>query len=208
MALTYSYNAANDDDFLTNGEYPARLIKIIDLGNQEVTYSDKAQPQILFEFEVFTRSGKSFTVNRQFNVSFYPTATLRKFLETWRTRNYTPQDLEDIKLDTLLGMTGMMKIVINTTGGKSYTNIDSIYYVKGLSVPPSSNTFVILDFAQPNLDVFNSLPEWIQNKILRANNCPRLFSGEPEPQSSFVSPFVPQNNSGFENSQDFDDIPF
>lgn len=204
MALTYSYDAANDGDFLTNGEYPARLIKIIDLGNQEVTYSDKAQPQILFEFEVFTRSGKSFTVNRQFNVSFYPTATLRKFLETWRTRNYTPQDLEDIKLDTLLGMTGMMKIVINTTGGKSYTNIDSIYYVKGLSVPPSSNTFVILDFAQPNLDVFNSLPEWIRNKILNAADCPSLFSGKPEPQPSFV----PQNNSGFDNSEDDDDIPF
>jgi hypothetical protein len=102
------------------GTHIARCFSIIDIGTQNDSFQGKPKVarkvRIGFELPneqaVFAeeRGKKPFTISKEFTLSLHEKAGLRKTLEAWRGRAFTPQELDKFDLANLLGAPAMVTI--------------------------------------------------------------------------------------------------
>ena len=118
------------------GVFPARCVRIVDLGTQDESFEGQAKTlrKMAFFFEtnqLLTEgeyAGKPFMLNREFTCSLGEKATLRKSLESWRGRKFTNEEVKGFEITAVLGKPLMLNIVEYTkkTTGKMGTKIDSM----------------------------------------------------------------------------------
>jgi hypothetical protein len=107
------------------GMHLARCYRIVDLGTQESTYMGNVKHvhRAMFQFEVHsenaegnplvTSNGDPMTVSKTFTVSLADKATLRKDLETWRGKPFTPEEKNGFELKNVLGQWAMITVSEN-----------------------------------------------------------------------------------------------
>lgn len=111
------------------GLHQGVCIDVVDLGNQEMTFAGKAKLTHrvrlwwALEEENPDNGGQPFRVMRNFTASLHEKATLRKFLETWRGREFSVEELERFDLETLIGVNAQIQVVHNKTGDRTYANV-------------------------------------------------------------------------------------
>lgn len=80
------------------------------------------------------KNGKPFLVVQTFGRTLSPKGRLRPLLKSWRGRDFTPKELEDFDLETLLGANAQMNILHESKDGIVYANIAAIIPLpKGVS---------------------------------------------------------------------------
>ncbi len=180
------------------GVYTAICIWIIDLGMQETKWNEvvKLKRKVKLVFELVGTSmeanGKPFVVGNNFTLSLNEKSELYKTLVSWRGRNFSSEEMDGFDLKNVLGAGCQLNVIHNQSENRIYANIGAIMPSrKGESVPSPVNDFIFYDGHNHDEDVWNKIPEWIQNKI----NRPKLVSVENEP---------PAQPPVFED----DDIPF
>lgn len=198
---------------LDEGTYPARVVRIIDLGLQ-VQKDWKTG-----EIKLWENSGKPVIYPKIWVDFELPTEMITIKEEEkprWLGREFTVSSSEKAAIKALITATGcgsnismaigkpVMVQVGHTQSGKAkVTNVMPI--MKGLTVPPLVNSPVIFDLDDPSPDAFDILPEFLKNMII-----PHL------PQGFITSPPVESNGGGdtqketeVSSSSSFnDDIPF
>lgn len=197
MALTVSEPESSSFTPCPAGTYPARCVLIADLGTQESDYQGetKRAAKLFVQFEICepeTRreDGKAFCIGKRFTASLHEKAGLRKTLESWRGRPFSPDELRGFSLVNVLGKPCLLSVVQETKGDRTYSNIASIMGLpKGMSCQESSNQPIAFDLANPDWIVFEKLPEWLQEQIA-------------------ASPEFKQAREGVTTSDFADDIPF
>lgn len=111
-----------------DGEQNAVCVDIVDLGNK-TGFEGKIQHKcrLVFEVAALMEDGRRFTVGQIFTVSLAETANLRKFLEKWRNKPFTKEELAGFDLEKLLGAPARV-IVSQSEGrdGKVYANVDGV----------------------------------------------------------------------------------
>jgi hypothetical protein len=125
------------------GQVVVLCVDVIDLGEKLDMYGGKAKiahkAALVFQSaEVNPDTGKHYELQREFTVSSFAKANLRMFLESWRGKKYTDEQLEDgIPLHKLERQPGLANIEHRESGaGRIYANIQSLVPVpKGLAVP-------------------------------------------------------------------------
>ena len=130
-------------------------------------------------------------------------ATLRKHLESWRGKGFTPDDFSgpgrfDIK--NIVGKACMLSVVHATKDGNTYSNIAGIAAMpKGMKAPPQINPSVFLGLTEEDFrdEVFNELSPKIQETIKASPEYKSLMSGVP----------MQQDGPG-DSFHDDSDIPF
>lgn len=164
-----------------NGTYPARPVQIIDLGQQvqtdfqtgePKTYDDGnivVKPEVFINFEFPT---ERVTVNdedrprwtgKQYVLSAHEKAALTQLMTAAAPGSTNVSDALGKPVTVTIG---------STSGGNAkITNVAPI--MKGMTVPELENPTAVFDFDEPDMEVFNKLPEWIRNRIQTAEN----FSG-------------------------------
>jgi len=150
--------------------------QVLYLGNHKSVWNGKEswKPKVRFTFElpnlthVFDKEKgeQPFVVSAEHNLFLNEKSNLYKFIKSWMPKTEIKKDSE-IDLSKLLGKPCMINIVHNTAKNNNvYANIGSITPVmKGIEIPKLVNEAVDYDVDEHNQEVFQKLPEWLQNKI-------------------------------------------
>jgi hypothetical protein len=133
--ITGSESSGKDFEKLPLGPQQGVCSFVEDLGTHNETYEGKTSPKrklvIVWELaENLTAgqfAGEPFVCSRRFTVSLNERASLRKFLEAWRGRPFTAEELKGFDLHQLIGANCMLNIIAYTKqDGNEGRKVDSI----------------------------------------------------------------------------------
>ena len=209
MALTLSETASFTP--APEGVHGAICFMVADLGTQP-TVDFKGNPkqvhklQLAFEILSDERmdSGQPFSISHRFTASLHEKSSFRPFLQSWRGKAFTEEELRKFDVGKLLGAPCLLNIVHETKDGKTYSNIGSISPLpKGMPKPEAVNKPLRFDLDAPDWMMFESLPARLQESIKASAEWPNVDPtkhGGPDPK---------QPPAGGDSFDDFaSDIPF
>ena len=145
---------------LEEGLHPAVSVLIAGVGTQRTPFknedgTDKVQKKMVIQWE--TKDG---LIAKEYTVSLNEKANLRKDLESWRGKKFSPTELEGFDMTNLLGIQCTLQIMHNDNG-----------YAKVNTVLPKTQEFKktkptnIYDINEHDQEAFEALPAWIKAKI-------------------------------------------
>jgi hypothetical protein len=185
--------AGVDIEPLETGLQYARCVSRIDLGTQPPTNPTyKPSKQVLLEWEIpsqtYEKDGKVLPrkITRTFGATIGTKATLRAFLESWRGRPFTREELKGFDLNSILDKPCAINIIHHPSGDKVYANIASISPLpKGATMPERTHDLVKFDLSDGrDSAVFKALPEWLQGKILQCLEWNADTTSQPAPHTN------------------------
>lgn len=193
MGHFVSENKGGDYERVPLGMQAAVAARVYDLGVQPGYQGGRPHQKYVILWELSERMTKGDFAGQRFRVSKTYTASLgsadkpsnlRKDLTSWRTRDFTPDELAKFDLDKIVGVNCTLNLVEKAkSDGRKYANIAAI-------MPPLKGA----DKLKPETPE-GYVPEWVQEAI--DNQLP------PEATETYT---VPTNgtDAGVAN----DDIPF
>ena len=199
MSLTLAENGATDFAPAPAGTFTARCTSLIDMGSQTSTYEGetKTAKKVMVSFELTDpearrNDGSPFLVSKRFTGSLHPKAGLRKFLESWRGRPFTPEELRGFDLKNVLGLDCLVGVVHETKADRTYANLGSVMRMpKGMAAGAGEITPVAFDLSAPDWQVFAGLSSRLQDQIAEspeykaiANKPQRVSVGAPPATSA------------------------
>ena len=155
------------------GVYMAVCVGVIDLGEQYSemfkNYSNKCM--IVWELPGETSEidgeQKPRQLSKEFTIASSNKSNLRKFIESWNGKTYSDEEFINIELFDQIGKPCQLNVVLNSTG--EYANVDNIMPIpRGFPAPTTETPPIKWDIEAWNDEVFNTLPEWIQEKIKKS----------------------------------------
>ena len=200
MALTVS-EQGGEYKSIEPGTYPARCVRIIDLGTQHGEYEGKAtvKQQVMVGWELPTElieggdyDGQPRLVSRFYTASLNKKSSLRKDLDSWRGKAFTEEELQGFDLVNIIGKPCMLALVANDTGKTKVSAVMAL--PKGMKVDPQISQSIVFDVSNWNDETFGSLSEGIQKMIKESDEY-------RQGAAMAVSEEVPEFNPD-------DDIPF
>lgn len=169
--LTVSAENSGTFELPPAGAVAARCNRVIDLGSQESVYEGKVsmKRKLLLSWELAeTRADETpFTISRRFGLSLHENSALRAFLQAWRGRPFTDDELAGFDLRKLINAPCLLNIAHTQRNGKDYANILSISPLpKGMTAPELAAHAVLFDIDDPDAsDTLETLSEGLQNTI-------------------------------------------
>lgn len=169
--------ASNDSfEMAPPGVYTARCYRLIDLGTQKSTYQGetKSARKLLLSFELLSdeptermSDGRPFSVSRRFTASLGDKAALRAFIESWRGRALTQEEITaGFDIGRIVGVYGLLNLVESERDGRTYSNIASISPLpKAMPRPEGENPATLFDMAAPDWAVFDALSDRLKEQI-------------------------------------------
>ena len=132
MALLAKGSSGGDFTPAPAGTFNAVCVDVVDKGIVERTYEGRTSHDhmvgLVWEIDEEDEQGRRFLVFARYKISLHEKATLRKILDTWRGRPFTPKDLEEgFDLEKLVGAPAMVTIVHNDgKEGKVFANVQAV----------------------------------------------------------------------------------
>lgn len=198
---------------LEAGNYLARLVQVIDLGMQKQRpYQGQEKPpahEVMLTYELGTEFVKDENGNDQEDKPRWisesiPLRSLEQDLakSTKRIKALDPKMECAGDLAAMVGLPCTVTVVTNPDKKdptKIYTNVGNVTPpMKGIPVPELVNPPKVLDLDVPDMEVFESLPEWVQDKI--KNNL--------EYAGSALQAAIEGGVPAEKNSQEPEEVPF
>lgn len=191
---------AGDFQISPEGQYPAICQTIIDLGTQHNATYNNWQPKVIIGWELhgenqmgdgsaYMRDGKPFIHKEWFTCSLTPKSNLTSFLQSWRGKNFTPEELKGFDVAKLIGAPCMLTIVHNTAdNGKTYANVSAITpLLKIIERPKMANPPIVFTLDPWEPAKFDLLPEFYKEKVKSSKEYQAMVSGpKPEEESQEV----------------------
>ena len=156
------------------GVYMAVCIGFIDLGEQ---YSEKFKSYTNKGMYVWELPGETIEIDgeqkprqlsKEFTISASNKSNLRKFIETWNSKSYSDEDFMEFDVFEQVGKPCQLNVVLNET--KEYSNVDNLMPIpRGFPAPTTDTKLIKWDMDAWNDEVFQELPEWIQEKIKKSS---------------------------------------
>ena len=161
------------------GTYPARLVQVIDLGIQaREPYKGQAKPpvqmisltyELLDEFCV-NEDGEVLEDKPRWVSEQMPLYNLEadKAKSTERYNGLDPEQVHEGDFGALVGQPCMVTIAQNKKGDKVYCNVASVAPMRAkeaAKAPELVNKAAVFELEDPDLEVFNSFPQFMQDKI-------------------------------------------
>lgn len=168
------------------GSYTARCISVIDLWTQEMEWQGELKEvrkiKITFELptekEIFNeeKGEQPFVLSREFTFSLSEKWKLRPFLENWRWKKFTDEELAGFDISKLIWVPWLISVIHSEYKGKVYANIGSVTpLVKWMECPSQINPSILFNVYEYDQEVFDLIPEFIQNKIYKSKEMIQKF---------------------------------
>lgn len=200
------------------GMHLARCYQIIDLGTQRTEYKGTvkflSQLRIGWELHIVDeqnkpvrmKDGRPFAAYKPYTNSLNEKSTLRKHLQSWRGHEFTPKEIDGFDMENILGKWCMLSIIHKVGEKSTFANIDAVAQVppiiKQAGFPAPVNASQMFSLQQPDMAIFDSLPEKIKSSIMASPEWGRLSNKPSAPaQSAQSAPAAPAMDED-------DDIPF
>lgn len=129
------------------GTHSAVCVDVVDLGMLEVAFGGKKKTQhkirIVWQIEEVMADNKPFIVQKRYTLSLHEKAALRKDLESWRGRGFTPQELEGFDVETIINVPCLLNVIHTVKDGSTYANVSSI-----MRLPKSMQAITARDYVR------------------------------------------------------------
>lgn len=164
------------------GTYPARVAQVLDLGLQPQRpyqgQEKQPKPEIMVTYELVDEfclgeNGEELEDKPRWLSERMPLNPLSSELAKSTKRYYAidPQEVKEGDFAELVGMPCNVTIIQRESGGKIYDNVGNVSSVRARDVsrmPDLKNEPRVFDMSNPDMEVFGSLPEWIQ-ELMKSN---------------------------------------
>lgn len=186
MGFIASDNGGGNFKRVPAGVFIGRCYSLIDLGTQLTTgqYGDKEQHKLRIGWELFGEEedgtpltidvdGKEMplTISKSYTVSMHEKARLRADLAAWRGKEFTDEEAKAFDVSKLVGAYCMVNVTTSETNGKTYSNVAGLTPLPGAlknAKPPAVHDVLLFDLDKPDMKVFNSFHEKLQEAIKRS----------------------------------------
>lgn len=111
------------------GLWPGVCVDVVDLGIiDKGQYGPKHMVQLrwVLDAEPPLPTGKPHMASRRFGLSLSEKSHLRPFLEAWRGKKFSTEELAGFDLENLIGACGQFQIIHNSHNGKTYGNVQAV----------------------------------------------------------------------------------
>lgn len=205
-------SAGGDFEIAPEGVFLARCYKMVDVGTQTETgqFGTKENRKVYIYWELLeTADGEKirmedgttpFSIFNSYKLSMHQKANLRKHLDSWRGKKFTEEEAAEFDITKLLDKYCLLQITHTTSkdGQKTYANVDGIMTTK--KKVEGINEISSFSIENPDMDVFNDLPDWLQSKI---EDAPEWNETDDEDQ-----PSEPAKKQLATDEIDVEDVPF
>lgn len=188
------------------GTQPAVCYGVVLIGTQPTQFGDKKKIRLIFELhgDESMPDGRPFSVSQDFTFSSNEKASLRVFIEDWRGRRYTTEELKQsagLPISKLVGQSALVSISHTHEGENTWVNIKTIMKPpKGMTAPEQQNPSIIYSVDDHNQEMFDKLSPKLQERIKKTPEW-RMRMGElPSPMQNVPSTEIPSDFN--------DEIPF
>ena len=180
---------------------------VVDIGRQRIQsqmYGESVKPQVYIRWQIpgerveWEQDGEKkegpAVIGKTYTASLGEKANLRKDLQSWRGKTFTPDELRGFDVSKLLGIGAMISVTHTEKNGKTYANVASIGGIpRGMASPQAEGTPILYD--ADNVANYAALPKWLREKI--DHQIVEEMADGPEPRGG----------SAFDPELD-DDVPF
>jgi|TARA_R110000744_G_scaffold162155_1_gene278756 hypothetical protein len=179
MSIKFQKPEQQPNKFLAPaGTHIARCFKMIHVGTLDYEYQGEPKKKnslwVYFELPNETQTfnpeigEQPYSVNIEYNLTYYEAAKLFKHVNSWRGRTLSPQEIDDFEVSSLIGEPCMLTIVHNNAAsGKTYANINSITGMpKGMECPKQVNDSYLWDYNENfSMAELEKFPPFLVEKI-------------------------------------------
>lgn len=194
--------------------YPARLVQVLDLGKQQNYFDkEKINHEIMLTYELVTEhcldendqpvTDKPRWLSENINMvdlpenmsvsQIYTDQFKSKSKLVQRCRAFDPKGSLDFDLSEMVNMPCALTVIQRKKKDGDLTNaIGGVTApMKGLQIDDLANPPKVFSLEEPDLEIFGSLPDWLQDKIkgnleFKRSKLDKLLNGETaeEPKSA------------------------
>lgn len=176
-------------ELIPAGNYVARCYQMIELGSITDTINGHTQtskkvrigwelPDELRTFDE-AKGPQPLVVSAEYTLSTHKKSTLRAILASWRGRDFTEAEAKKFDITTIIGAPCLLNIIHKNGVAdptKVYERISSISPLpKGTKAPKAIIAPFVLSYDQWDKDKFNSLPEFIRNRIMSSSEFQKIL---------------------------------
>jgi hypothetical protein len=197
-------NSGTARELIPAGTYAARCYQMIEIGTVKETIlgTEKTLTKVRVGWELPTETRvfkeengeQPFVISKEFTLSMNEKANLRKSLESWRGKGFTEDEAKGFDITKLLGQPCMLNIIHKPSkdGSRHYEEIAGIMPMpKGMQCPPQVNKSFVLSYDSFDLNLFESLPDFIKDKMKLsaeyvAMQSPNAIHADKEPVSDIA----------------------
>lgn len=170
------------------GTYPAVCVGVVDLGEQHSETFKKYSDKLLIIWEIPSQTieidgeDKPRWLSKDFAASLHEKSNLHKILVSWRGKAFTEKELTEdengfmqFSVLDMLGAGCFLQVIVEEKDSSSYNRITSVISLPAGMDPPTTETpLIAFDIDAWDDEVFNSLPEWIQERIKKSTQYQKL----------------------------------
>lgn len=172
--------ASVEQEVLPADNYPARISQVLDLGLQEQRpyegVAKRPANEIMVTYELVSEFLKDEDGADRLDKPRWVSETFCLFglhseraKSTIRYNALDPRHINDGDWSKMIGTPCILAVVNNKSksNGRTYANVGGVTGpMKGMIIPNLVNDTKVFTLDDPDMGVFNALPEWIQTKIL------------------------------------------
>jgi hypothetical protein len=204
--------SGGDFELAPAGAHVATCFRFIDLGTQLIDYQGqkKTQRKVLLSWELSEErltkgefAGQPFTMGKKYTWSMSEKASLRKDLESWRSRAFVEADFKGpnrFNIRNVVGAACLLQISHEDNDGKTYANIKAITSLpKGMQKPEPINKPVYFCLEKEFFDnsVLDGLSDKLKEIIKVSPEYLELTGVSQGPQAKESFPFNPDLDTPF-----------
>jgi hypothetical protein len=197
IIATSTGNGGNFEPIPT-GNYPARCYSMVHMGTIEETILGTTKKlnkvrvtwELPTEMKVFKEENgeQPMVISKEFTLSMHEKATLRNFLKNWRGKDFTEEEAKAFDIERLIGAPCMLNIThkAKKDGSGVYAEIGSVSTMpKGYVCPDAINPQFVFTYENFDQDKFNTLPDFLKNKMVNSDEYKLALSGGSHMESPY-----------------------
>jgi hypothetical protein len=206
MSLTITTTPTHSQQLLEPGLHIARCVQILDLGtqliNDFVTGQKIAKHKVRISWELPEQIRENtdpttgqivaqpMIISKIYKATLHKKSTLYKDLAGWRGRDFTPEEIKSFCLTKLLDKPCTLTTTIKTRPDqRRAVEIVSISpLMKNMVCPPRVRDLVYLDLDDWNQEVFDSLPNFVQEMIKQSEEYQKIIKNSKRTVSDIQPP--------------------
>lgn len=180
MSLMVKDTGGGDFTPVPEGTHLAVCNMVVDLGLQETTYMGQTttKEQVFIRWELPSeriewtdKEGQKregpMSIGKIYTKSLSEKANLRKDLEQWRGKAFTPAELDGFDLFKILGVGCQVSVTHREKDGRTYANVTGVVgWPKGMKMPEKPEN-ELLRYSPDEPGQRDLLPDWLRDKIAK-----------------------------------------
>lgn len=183
-------NKGGNFEVVAAGNHLARCYSMVQIGTiHDETFDTKRHlVRITWELplkkKVFKPENgeRPFSISKEYTLSMNEKANLRQDLESWRGKGFTENEAKAFDITKLLGKACMLNVIHKQNRkGNTYAVISSITPIpEGMTCPAQINPTFELSYSDWSDSKFNSLPDFIKERMQQTPEFQSMLSGGGE----------------------------